>query len=103
MSASIIEGIFEYKLLRERQREAPLPREREQYLSHILERGTSRRAVRALATMLLHIVRLLDFNVLRMIDSEEIERASLRRETDPGFYRGRNAAGHLVGRSGIWL
>jgi integrase/recombinase XerD len=56
---------------------------------HALEQGTSRRAVRALATMLLHIVRLLDINVLRVVDLAEVERASLRWNADAGFYRGR--------------
>jgi integrase/recombinase XerD len=89
MGVSIIESIFKYTMLRKRQLEAPLLRERELFLLHMLEQGTSRRAVRALATMLLHIVRLLDFNALRAIDLLEIEQASLRWMSDPGFYNGR--------------
>jgi integrase/recombinase XerD len=89
MSVSVFERIFEHNVLRKRHREAPLLQEREQYLLHMLERGTSGRAVRSLATMLLHIVRLLDIKALRMIDLAEIEQASSRWKTDPGFYRGR--------------
>jgi integrase/recombinase XerD len=87
MSPSIIEVIFDYDLLRKRQLEAPLLREREQYFLYLLERGTSKHAVRALATMLLHIIRLMDINLLRRVDLAEIERASLQWKADPGFYK----------------
>jgi integrase/recombinase XerD len=89
MSDSIVESIFEHNMLRKRQLEAPLLRERELFLTHMLEQGTSKRAVRSLATMLLHIVRLLDCSALRKIDLPEIDRASLLWTSDPGFYRGR--------------
>jgi hypothetical protein len=83
MSASVIESIFAYTLLRKRQFEVAF-RERELLLTHLLEQGTSKRAVRSLATMLLHIVRLLDLKVRRKINLSEIEPANLQWKSDPG-------------------
>ena len=42
MSSSVIESIFAYNFVRKRQLEAPLLRERELFLMHLLEQGTSK-------------------------------------------------------------
>ena len=68
----------EREYVRLRQLEAPLLREREQYLSHLLDRGTSKRFVRVVAGRLLHINRLLGLTTLRPIDASELERATQR-------------------------
>jgi hypothetical protein len=57
----------------------------------MLSQGTPRRAVRSLATSLLHIIRLMDLNCIRIVDLSEIERAGLRWKTEPGFYKNRRS------------
>jgi integrase/recombinase XerD len=59
-----------------RQREAPLRRERELYLSHLIDQGTSKRHVRVIASRLLHINRLLRLETLRNVYSAELELAT---------------------------
>ncbi len=62
--------------IRSRQHEAPLRREREQYLSHLLKQGTSETHVRVVASRLLHINRLLGLNALRNVHTAELEVAT---------------------------
>lgn len=57
----------------------------------MLDQGTDRYAVRALATMLLHIVRLMDLDCLRQVDIPEIERASLLWKSEARSYKGRQS------------
>jgi integrase/recombinase XerD len=64
------------EFVRSRQLEAPLRREREQYLSHLLKQGTSETHVRVVASRLLHINRLLGLNALRNVHTAELEVAT---------------------------
>jgi integrase/recombinase XerD len=66
------------EFVRIRQREAPLLEERERYLSHLLDRGTSKRFVRVVASRLLHINRLLGLTALRPVDRSEVQCATQR-------------------------
>lgn len=61
-----------------RQEEAPLLREREAFLEHLLEQGSSVAAVRGIAWQLLNIIRLLKLTRLRDIWIGEIEEAAQR-------------------------
>lgn len=78
----------------ERHHCAPLLREREQFLLHLLRQGTSRIAVQNVALYLLLAVRFLKLKTLRDIDRQEIEGAILEiwghRLSDcsrfPGYY-----------------
>lgn len=74
----MFDGLFTYQSARSKQREAPLLLQREQYLSHIYHEGVSKERVRSVASMLLHIVRLMELNNLREVDASEIERACQR-------------------------
>jgi integrase/recombinase XerD len=78
----MIEHIFAFESSRIRQREAPLFKEREQYLSYMLDQGVSKARLRSVASMLLHVVRLLDLETLRLVDLAEIQVAGHRWESD---------------------
>ncbi len=65
-----------------RQRQAPLLNEREQYLGHMLNVGMKAKRVRATASVLLHVVRLMNLDSLRAIETAEIIEASERWTTD---------------------
>ena len=72
--------------VRVRQEAAPLRKEREQYLTHLLNQGTSPLYVRAVATRLIHINRLLDMSELRAVNTEEVREATrkwLTRHSSP--------------------
>lgn len=71
----MIEGILEEPLALTRHRTAPLLKEREQFLSHLLRQGTSQRRVRSISAYLIHIVRLLELTTLRSVEVAEIKEA----------------------------
>ncbi len=78
----MIESIFVFESTRSRQREAPLLKEREQYLSYMLDQGVSKQRVRTIAAMLLHVIRLMDLSCLRVVDMTEIQEGGQRWLTD---------------------
>ena len=71
-----IDHVFEWERVRQIQREAPLFDERVQYLSHMLDVGVSKERVRTVASILLHVIRLLGLDRMRPVAMAEIERAS---------------------------
>ena len=71
----MIETIFVLERARQRQREAPLLRERELFLAHLLQLGCDLKQVRSIASLLLHVIRLLQLQTLRHIYPEEIAAA----------------------------
>src|SRR3954452_6191658 len=62
--------------VRARQNAAPLKKEREQYLTHLLNQGTNPQFVRAVAARLIHINRLLDLSELRAVSDVEVRDAT---------------------------
>jgi integrase/recombinase XerD len=56
----MIESILKEQPALARHRAAPLLREREQFLSHLLRQGTSHLRVRSIAAYLIHVVLLLE-------------------------------------------
>lgn len=58
----------------DRQEEAPLLEEREVFLKHLLQQGTSLAAARSVAWQLLNVIRLLRLTQLRDVWVDEIER-----------------------------
>jgi site-specific recombinase XerD len=72
----MIESLFVFESTRSRQRSAPLLKEREQYLSYMIDQGVSKQRVRTIASMLLHIIRLMELSSPRSVDMIEIQRAS---------------------------
>jgi hypothetical protein len=61
-----------------RHREAPLRKEREEFLRRLQQQGTSRAALRNLSGELIHVVRLLRLRKLRDVSPDEIHRAAER-------------------------
>jgi len=59
-----------------RHEEAPLLREREIFIKHLLEQGTSLAAVRSVAWQLLNVIRLLKLTQLRDVRIGEVEHAA---------------------------
>ena len=69
----MIETISAWPSVRLRHEVAPLLREREQYLAHLLQRGFDRKVVRWTAAYLIHIVRVMRMTSLRRVGQEEID------------------------------
>lgn len=72
----IIETIFAFESTRQRQRRAPLFEEREQYLAAMLAQGTSIQRLRSVASMQLHIIRIMKMNVMRSVEPSELNDAA---------------------------
>jgi integrase/recombinase XerD len=87
----MMDSILEQSWARRRHRVAPLLKEREQYLSHLLQRGTSKHRVRSVAAYLIHIIRLMKLTTLRRVDLEEIKEAAECWANYRGPYRRRRA------------
>ena len=66
------DSVFLIESIREKHRNAPLFAERERYLRYLSEIGTRRERVRNVATMLLHVVRLLKLDSSRPVGMDEI-------------------------------
>jgi integrase/recombinase XerD len=70
-------AVQEKEFVHLRQHAAPLRLEREQYLSELLNQGTSKGHVRVVASRLLHINRLLNLSTLRTVQTSELDLATL--------------------------
>ncbi|MBZ5687745.1 MAG: site-specific integrase [Acidobacteriia bacterium] len=71
----MIETISPWPSVRLRHESAPLLKEREQYLIHLLQQGYSRLSVRNTAAYLVHVVRVMNMNSMRLVPPREIEAA----------------------------
>ncbi len=82
---TVIESIFTWRVSRVRQLEAPLLPEREQYMTYLLRRGHSQGSVRNVATVLLHVIRVMELASPRSMEINEIAMAAERwaREDEP--------------------
>jgi integrase/recombinase XerD len=89
----MIETITCWRSARLRHQSAPLLKEREQYLSDLLQRGFSRERVRCTATYLIHIVRVMNLNSMRVVRQMEIEAAGRSWATYEGPLRKKLALG----------
>jgi integrase/recombinase XerD len=74
----MIESVSYYPSVHIRHRAAPLLRERDEYLAHLLEKGLGPARVRCVAAFLVHVVHLLALERLREVEQHEIEEASNR-------------------------
>ena len=103
----MIESLVEQAPARLRHRRAPLLRERESYLAHLLRQGTSHKRARSIAGYLIHIVRLLRLTRLRGVELQEIDRAAERWAAYTGPHRrkkaGRSAAVCFAREARNWL
>jgi site-specific recombinase XerD len=74
-AANMIEGLSRHTNVRLRHAEAPLLKEREQYLEHLCARGIGRMGIRVTAAYLIHVIRVMAMSSLRVVTMEEIEQA----------------------------
>jgi integrase/recombinase XerD len=84
-SSSAFDTIFSFKSSRERHRQAPLADSREKFLAHMLTQGTSTRRMRSVASMLLHVVRIMRLDCARLVEVIEVQEAAIRWTVDAGF------------------
>jgi len=78
----MLDSFFEWKRVQQKQREAPLFKERERYLVALVNQGVCKMRVRSIASILLHIVRLMQMDQPRVVDRNEIRNAAQRWLTD---------------------
>jgi hypothetical protein len=71
----MLDAFLEHPFFLNRHRQAPLLKERESFLSHLQQQGTSRKAPRNLSAEPLQVVRLLNLTEMRDVSLEEIQRA----------------------------
>ena len=72
----MIESIFQLKWVVSRHQQAPLLKEREQFLAHCQQQGTSHKALHNMAPELISVIRLLRMEELREVSLEEIKHAA---------------------------
>jgi integrase/recombinase XerD len=72
----MIEKLFSFPSVLRRQLGAPLLRERNQYLTFLLNQGVSKERLRTIATMLLHVIRLMELDCMRGVELSEIVQGS---------------------------
>jgi integrase/recombinase XerD len=82
----MIDSLFLWPSVREKHRRSPLLQEREQYLAHLSHRGISLPRMRAVANLLLHVVRLMELSALRPIELEEIDEAGAQWAADGAYH-----------------
>jgi hypothetical protein len=66
----MIESILKKPSAVSRHKQAPLLKEREQFLTHCQQQGTSRKALRNMAAELIAVIRLLGMEELREVGTE---------------------------------
>jgi site-specific recombinase XerD len=74
----MIENIFAFESSRIRQRAAPLLNERERFLAHLYSQHVSLPRLRSMASMLIHIARLMNLVNMRAVEVAEVKEAALR-------------------------
>jgi integrase/recombinase XerD len=103
----MLETLLEHPFFLKRHREAPLLKEREEFLRHLQQQGTSRAALRNLSGELVHVVRLLRLEKLRDVSQEEIQRAAQRwarqQRSNPKAHSYGNTASFFVYAAKKWL
>jgi integrase/recombinase XerD len=102
----LIEGLSSWPTVHRRHRAAPLLKEREQYMSHLLQIGWDARRVLGVGSLLIHIVHAMGLTSLRMVGLTEIDQAGERwTNTYRGGARAHGTASSLlfVMRARQWL
>ena len=103
----MLETLLKRSFFLNRHREAPLLKEREVFLGHLQQQGTSRAALRNLSSELIHVVRLLRLEELRDVSLEEIRRAAQRwarrQRSNPKAHSYSRSASYFVYAAKKWL
>jgi integrase/recombinase XerD len=91
MPSATLDSIFHLPNVHRRHHDAPLLKEREQYLQYLLDRGTGNERVRSVASMLLNITRLMRLDCLHAVGLSDVLEAAKRWSLDTGaHYKKRN-------------
>jgi integrase/recombinase XerD len=87
----VLDNIFVWKTALTRHQEAPLLKERELYLSHLIKQGTSHGRARSVASALLRVIRVMEMSSLRSVSLDEIQQAGERWARDTVGHQTRSA------------
>lgn len=74
----MLEAVLMTQAALKRHRDVPLVKEREVFLMHLLDQGSSRPAVRTIAILLLHVVRVMKLKRMRDVRLAEVHKAANR-------------------------
>jgi site-specific recombinase XerD len=103
----MLETFLEHPFFLNRHRHAPLLGERESFLRHLQQQGTSRKALRNLSAELLQVVRLLKLTEMRDVSLEEIQRAARcwvrQQHANPKAHSYGNSASSFIYAAKKWL
>jgi hypothetical protein len=103
----MLETLLERPFFLNRHQKAPLLKEREVFLWHLQQQGTSRVALRNLSGELIHVVRLLRLEKLRDVGQDEIQRAAQRwarqQRSNPKAHSYGNTASFFIYAAKKWL
>jgi Phage integrase, N-terminal SAM-like domain len=103
----MLDIIFRTPSALKRHRSVPLVKEREVFLMHLLRQGSSRPAVRTVAILLLHIIRVMKLRKMRDIPLAEVQEAANRWARYSGPHRmrpaGRCTTGYFTFAAKKWL
>ncbi len=103
----MLETLLEHPFFLNRHRDAPLLNEREVFLGHLQQQGTSRVALRNLSGELIHVVRFLRLEKLRDVSQVEIRRAAQRwvgqQRSNPKARSYGNTASFFIYAAKKWL
>jgi integrase len=103
----MLDTILEHPFFLNRHRQAPLLKERESFLGHLQQQGTSRKALRNLSAELLQVVRLLKLTKTREVSLEEIRRAARcwarQQRANPKAHSYGNSASSFIYAAKKWL
>jgi len=103
----MLDEFLEHPFFLNRHRQAPLLKERESFLNHLQQQGTSRKALRNLSAELLQVVRLLKLMEMRDVSLEEIQRAARcwarQQRANPKAHSYGNSASSFIYAAKKWL
>jgi site-specific recombinase XerD len=103
----MIESIFNREYTRTLHRSAPFLSERETYLRHLQASGKPKAQLQQIATIMLHIIRILQLTELRDVDKDEIKEAALLWASEEKWQRNlrgrKSAADRFMYSAQRWL
>jgi integrase/recombinase XerD len=103
----MLETLLERPFFLNRHKKCPLLKEREVFLAHLQQQGTSRVALRNLSGELIHVVRLLRLDKLRDVRQDEIETAAQhwarQQRSNPKAHSYGNTASFFIYAAKKWL
>jgi integrase/recombinase XerD len=103
----MLDTLLERPFFLNRHREAPLLKERETFLHHLQQQGTSRAALQDLSNELLQVVRLLKLDEMRDVTLEAIQRAAqcwaCQQRSNPRAHSYGNSASFFIYAAKKWF